>query len=82
MLKLSPIHEFTAHQIPLQKEAEVLGFSGDPSLIERLKEMGIFQGLRITCCGQAPFGGPKLFRLGATVIALREEEAQCLQVKL
>jgi Fe2+ transport system protein FeoA len=61
--------------------AEVLGFCGDPLIIERLKELGIHRGVKIEAYGRAPFGGPKLYRLGATVLALREEEAECIRIQ-
>ncbi len=59
---------------------KIIGFCGDHLLIERLKEMGIHQGLQIQSCGRSPFGGPFLFRFGATVVALRKEEAQCIRI--
>ena len=61
---------------------EVLGFCGEPVIVERLKELGIHQGVKIEVCGWAPFGGPRLFRLGATVIALRREEADCIRIQI
>jgi len=62
--------------------ARVQGFSGDGTVIERLKEMGIHQGLEIQIVGQAPFGGPLLFRFGNTVLALRSEEAECTLIQI
>ncbi len=60
---------------------EITGYNGDQQLIERLKELGLSQGLKISLVGRAPFLGPLLFRLGAMVLALREEEAACLNLK-
>jgi ferrous iron transport protein A len=62
--------------------ARIEGFSGDSVLVERLKEMGLHQGLEVTPVGRAPFGGPLLYRFGNTVLALRYEEAQCAQIQL
>jgi ferrous iron transport protein A len=62
-------------------KAEVVGYLGDADLIERLKELGIHPGLQMTYLGRAPFSGPLLFRFGATVLALREEEVACLRLK-
>jgi ferrous iron transport protein A len=61
--------------------ARVEGFSGDLTVVERLKEMGLHEGLEIEVVGQAPFGGPMLFRFGNTVLALRVEEAQCALIQ-
>jgi ferrous iron transport protein A len=46
-------------------------------MIERLKEMGLHQGLEVSFVGRAPFRGPLLYRFGNTVLALRLEEASC-----
>lgn len=61
--------------------AKVQGFCGDQLVIERLKEMGLHQGLEVQAVGQAPFGGPLLFRFGNTVLALRREEAECTLIE-
>lgn len=62
--------------------AKVQGFSGNEILIERLQEMGIHEGLELQVIGQAPFGGPLLFRFGNTVLALRREEAECALIQI
>lgn len=64
-----------------EKNYLIEGFGGDTELIERLQELGFREGQFIELCGQAPFLGPLLFRIGSTTIALREDEAQCLQLK-
>ena len=51
---------------------------GSPIIVERLKEMGLYPGLEIVYLGRAPFRGPHLIRLGSVVLALRQEEAQCI----
>lgn len=63
-------------------KGRVQGFCGDPQIIERLREMGLHQGLEICSVGRAPFGGPLLFRFGNTVLALRTEEAQCMLIEI
>ena len=64
--------------------AEIVGFKCDTEatclMVERLKEMGLYEGLMLEYLGQAPFGGPLLYRFSGTVVALRVEEARCLQV--
>ncbi len=62
-------------------KARIEGFHGDSTVVERLKEMGLHQGLEVTPVGRAPFGGPMLFRFGNTVLALRLEEAQCALIQ-
>ncbi|PWU16068.1 MAG: ferrous iron transport protein A [Bdellovibrio sp.] len=65
---------------PLES-AEVESFAGSPDMIARLRELGIRQGLQVSLIGQAPFWGPKLFRAGLTVLALRQEEASCVFIQ-
>jgi len=60
--------------------AQIHGFEGEPSVVQRLQEIGLHHGIQIGFLGQAPFHGPMLFRIGPTVVALREEEAGCLIV--
>ncbi len=64
----------------LQKSALILGFSGPRLVTDRLQEFGMHSGLMIRYVGRAPFQGPLLYRMGATVVALREEEAQCILI--
>jgi len=63
-------------------KAKIEGFYGDSTTVERLKEMGLHQGLEVASVGRAPFGGPLLFRFGNTVLALRYEEAQCALIQI
>ena len=60
---------------------EITAFEGNAQVIERLKELGLHPGLQLIYQSRMPFNGPKLIRFGATVLALREEEAACLRVK-
>ncbi len=62
-------------------KAIISDFQGESLLIERLKEMGLYQGLEIELVGHAPFGGPMLFQFGNTVLALRNEEALCVKIQ-
>lgn len=59
---------------------QIDSLQGPPSLTDRLREMGFFEGMRVEVAGKLPFGGPWLVRLGATSFALREDEAACAEV--
>jgi ferrous iron transport protein A len=76
-LKLSSLSELQ----PGPKALQIQSFCGEEKTIERLKELGLHQGLKIVFQSRMPFSGPSLIRFGATVLALRQEEAACLQVK-
>lgn len=74
--------KFNEFKYPLHSSLEVIDFKGDLEVIERLKEMGLKAGQFIRIEGRAPFGGPILIRMAATVLALRNEEFVCVNLKL
>ncbi len=60
---------------------EVVDLHGDSEIRDRIRELGINQGLRLKFIRQTPFGGPILFQTPSTLLALREEELACLILK-
>ncbi len=63
-------------------EGEIIGFSGDLLICERLREMGLHQGAQIKVVGRAPWRGPWLVQFKQVCLALRTEEAECPILKL
>ncbi len=63
-------------------EGEIVGFSGDDAICERLHEMGLHQGIVLKVVGRAPWKGPWLVQFKMTCLALRIEEAECPVLKL
>lgn len=64
------------------QKVEISRFAGELLYIERLKELGLYEGVQLEYIGQAPFRGPQLFLVGSTVLALRADEASCAEVKV
>jgi ferrous iron transport protein A len=64
------------------QSVEILNITGEHLLRERLHEMGLRAGMKLTILGRAPFGGPLLVRFKTSFLALRNEEAVCAQVTL
>jgi ferrous iron transport protein A len=60
---------------------QVTGFRGPNILIERLHEIGLHKGCKLTVLGQAPLKGPLLVEFHTTVLALRDEESACLEIQ-
>ncbi|MES3039349.1 MAG: FeoA family protein [Bdellovibrionota bacterium] len=60
---------------------EITAFVGEDLVRERLHELGLRHGLVLEYRGAAPWGGPLIFHFKAVSIALRPEEASCLEVK-
>jgi Fe2+ transport system protein FeoA len=53
---------------------------GDALLRERLVELGFTPGQRIEVLSQAAFGGPVQVRVRGGTIAVRRDEAACVEV--
>lgn len=64
--------------LKFEEELLIEGFRGDALICERLHELGLYCGLELIYLRQAPFQGPHLIRYNNNVLALREEEIQCL----
>lgn len=60
---------------------EITDFQGEDIILERMRELGLRAGVQLKFIRQAPFGGPYLFQLSTTLLALREEELACLKFK-
>lgn len=65
-----------------QGEVTVVEFIGPDLVIERLHEIGFHKGCVLKILGVAPFRGPLLVELNLTVLALRDEESQCLLIRI
>lgn len=64
-----------------ETQFEITALSGDDILVERLHELGLHQGSVVSVIGRAPFGGPIIIKKSNSFLALRKEEAQCIQIK-
>ena len=60
---------------------EISEFKGDEIIVERMHELGLRSGVQLKFIRQAPFGGPYLFQVSTTLLAIREEELACLKFK-
>ncbi len=63
-------------------QSTLIQFTGDHQLIERLIDMGLHTGAQIEVIGFLPFSGPIIIRWDNTLLALRKEEALCLQLQI
>lgn len=62
------------------QKARVQAVAGDDALVQRLLEMGIFEGEVVEVIGFAPFGDPMEIRLGDYRLSLRRHEAARVSV--
>jgi ferrous iron transport protein A len=60
--------------------ATVTVVSGDPAVVQRLAEFGLFEGEAVELLGRAPLGDPIEVRVGQSRISLRLNEARGVTV--
>jgi Fe2+ transport system protein FeoA len=54
---------------------------GDDLIVTRLFEMGFMPGQKVTIQHRMAFGGPIIVFIQKTSVALRMEEASCIQIQ-
>lgn len=64
------------------QRGRITALRGDPSLLQRLMEMGVLEGDEIEFLGVAPLGDPLEVRLGDSRLSLRRREAALVEVQL
>ena len=70
----------TLDHIELQRVVEIVSVDNSP-ISSKLTEMGLVAGQLITTLFKAHFGDPIAIELNGTVLSLRLEEAQFIEVK-
>lgn len=63
------------------QKACVQAIAGEDALVQRLLEMGIFEGEEVEVIGFAPFGDPMEIRVGDYRLSLRRHEAARVSVR-
>ena len=71
----------TLNELKPGTSARVISLSGTPSLIQRLAELGLFEGEMLTVVALAPLGDPIEVHLGNTRLTLRQQEAATVTVE-
>ena len=62
-------------QLGVGQRARVTGLRGEDALVQRLLEMGLFEGEEVEVLGFAPLGDPMELRLRDYRLSLRRAEA-------
>jgi ferrous iron transport protein A len=60
--------------------ATVTAVTGDPAVVQRLAEFGLFEGETIELLGRAPLGDPIEVRVGQSRVSLRLAEARGVEI--
>jgi ferrous iron transport protein A len=67
-------------QLHVGQRAQVESIQGNEPLVQRLMEMGLFEGEPVEVLGFAPLGDPMEIRLRDYRLSLRRSEAACVRV--
>ena len=70
----------TLDQLPAGSHGTVESLAGEPALVQRLYELGLFEGEPVEVIGFAPLGDPVEVRVGSTRLSLRKREAAAVTV--
>ena len=62
--------------------AEVLDIDADTPIRRRLFDIGLISKTRVCCVGESVFGDPHAYLIRDAVIALRNEDASKISVRL
>lgn len=60
----------------------ITSLSGESALMQRLMELGVFDGQEVEVIALAPLGDPIEIRCGDSRLSLRRREAASIQVQL
>ena len=71
----------TLNELRPGESARVVSLTGTPSLVQRLAELGLFEGETLTVVALAPLGDPIEVHLGNTRLTLRQQEASTVTVE-
>lgn len=70
----------TLDQLQQGEKATVVSLSGESALVQRLLELGIFDGQEVEVIALAPLGDPIEVRCGDSRISLRRREAASVEI--
>lgn len=60
----------------------VEAITGPHSVVQRLAELGLFEGEEIVFVGKAPLGDPLEIQVGSTTLSIRKKDAEGITVRL
>ncbi|MBX3460911.1 MAG: ferrous iron transport protein A [Planctomycetes bacterium] len=71
----------TLADLPAGASATVRGVTAEPSLEQRILEMGLLPGVQVKVLRFAPLGDPMEIRVMGYSLSLRRSEAACIEVE-
>ncbi|WP_439109075.1 FeoA family protein [Halanaerobacter jeridensis] len=73
--------ELKLTELPLKKIGEVVDIMADPNKKRRLLDLGLTEGTEVIPKRRSPSGDPTAFLIRGTIIALRSEETDLIEVE-
>ena len=73
-------HPVTLNQLEPGKSAIIRSLKQEGSRLQRLLEMGLFEGMPVTMVRRAPMGDPLEIKLTDCHLSLREADAALIEV--
>lgn len=68
-------------ELKIYERGRVCGVQdGDRGMERRLRDVGFTEGCAVACVGRSPLGDPSAFLVRGAVVALRREDAACVEV--
>lgn len=65
----------TLSALPLMESAYVTHITARPDMAQRLTDLGLISGTRVTCAFRSPSGDPRAYLIRGALIALRRADA-------
>lgn len=62
--------------------ARVVKLENYGAMRRRLQDIGLIEGTKVKCVLKSPLGDPKAYEIRGAVIAIREEDAEKIKVKV
>lgn len=65
----------TLSALALMESAYVTRITARPDMAQRLTDLGLIPGTRVTCAARSPSGDPRAYLIRGALIALRQADA-------
>lgn len=72
----------TLSDIKLGESAKVTSLKNCGSMRRRLQDIGLIEGTKVKCVLKSPCGDPSAYQIRGAVIALRNDDASDIYVKI
>lgn len=74
------MYELTLSALPLGESAYVTQVCARPAMAQRLTDLGLIPGTRVTCLARSPAGDPSAYLIRGALIALRRADADGIRL--